>query len=231
MKKTESNLMLINIFFVVALVISNVVTGKLIYTGVSIFSGTVITLPGAGICYALTFLMTDVIGEIWGKKEANKTVVLGLVGQVFATLLILMTQHLPAADKDMQTAYDTLLGQNWVFVIASLVGYVTAQLWDVWVFHKIRNYFVAKYASNRKRWIWNNVSTLTSQILDTVVFIGIAFGFGFGWFFKPEMRIPLLSMMIGQYIFKCILALLDTPIFYLLTHQKKVEIRQFKEAA
>ena len=72
MKKNEMNLMILNTIFVVSLVISNVVTGKLIYTGISIFEGTVVTLPGAGICYAVTFLMTDVIGELWGKRKQTK---------------------------------------------------------------------------------------------------------------------------------------------------------------
>ncbi len=223
MKKNENNLMILNIIFVVALVISNVVTGKLIYTGISIFKGTVVTLPGAGICYAITFLITDVIGELWGKKQANRTVVLGLIGQIFATTLIVLTQFLPAADSEMQLAYEKVLGQNWIFVIASLAGYICSQLWDVWIFHKIRERVIAKKGSNRARWIWNNASTMTSQIIDTIVFISIAFGFGFGWFFKKEMHLTLLSMLIGQYIFKFILAVLDTPFFYLLTRNKNVE--------
>ena len=220
MKKNEMNLMILNTIFVVSLVISNVVTGKLIYTGISIFEGTVVTLPGAGICYAVTFLMTDVIGELWGKKEANKTVLLGFIGQIFALILILLTQYLPAADQKAQEAYNLLLGQNWIFVLASLAAYICAQLWDVWIFHKLRDKVLVKKGNNKNRWLWNNASTMTSQILDTVVFVGIAFGLGFGWFFKPEMHLTLLSMMIGQYVFKFILALLDTPFFYLLTMQK-----------
>lgn len=220
MKKNETNLTILNVFFVVSLVISNVVTGKLIYTGISLFKGTVVTLPGAGVCYAITFLVTDVIGELWGKKQADKTVAMGLIGQVFATILIIMTQFLPAADNEMQAAYEKILGQNWIFVIASLSGYLCSQLWDVWIFHKIRDRMIAKKGSNHCRWIWNNASTMTSQIIDTVVFISIAFGLGFGWFFKKEMHVVLLSMLIGQYIFKFILACLDTPFFYLLTHQK-----------
>lgn len=220
MKKNETNLTILNVFFVVSLVISNVVTGKLIYTGISLFKGTVVTLPGAGVCYAITFLVTDVIGELWGKKQADKTVAMGLIGQVFATILIIMTQFLPAADKEMQAAYEKILGQNWIFVIASLSGYLCSQLWDVWLFHKIRDRMIAKKGSNHCRWIWNNASTMTSQIIDTVVFISIAFGLGFGWFFKKEMHVVLLSMLIGQYIFKFILACLDTPFFYLLTHKK-----------
>lgn len=221
MQKNDTNLSILNTLFAVSLVISNVVTGKLIYTGISIFEGSVISLPGAGICYAFTFLFTDVIGEIWGKKQADKTVLFGLIGQIFATLLIIMTQYLPAADADMQKAYSMLLGQNWIFVLASLAAYICSQLWDVWVFHKIRERVVAKTGNSHSRWLWNNASTMTSQIIDTIVFIAIAFGLGFGWFFKSEMQLTLLSMMIGQYVFKFILAVLDTPVFYLLTHQKK----------
>ena len=153
MKKTNSNLIGINMVFVVALVISNVVTAKLFATGINLF-GTALTLPGAAVCYAITFLATDVIGEIWGKKEANRTVRWGFIGQVLATLLIILTQYLPAADPEAQAAYDRLLGQNWIFVIGSMVAYFASQSWDVFFFHKIRDKFIAKHGStDGGRWI------------------------------------------------------------------------------
>jgi hypothetical protein len=220
MKKTQNNLILLCMIFVVALVIANVVTAKTIETGIPLFGGT-IQLPGAALCYAITFLMTDVIGEIWGKKEANICVKWGFIGQILATLLIVFTQHLPATNSAMQDAYDMLLGQNWIFVVGSLVAYYISQSWDVWVFHKIRNKFDA---NPKKRWIWNNLSTWTSQIWDTVIFIGISFGIGFGWLFNKEMLPTLGAMMIGQYILKFLLACLDTPFFYLMTRKHKSEV-------
>lgn len=216
MKKTVNNLILLNIMFTVSLVISNVVTAKLMYTGVSLF-GNMVALPGAGVCYAFTFLATDVIGEIWGKREANQAILFGLFGQILASLLILLTQYLPAVDQNMQETYERLLGQNWIFVTASIVAYFIAQSWDIWIFHKIRVRYIAKHGNTKHRWIWNNASTMTSQIWDTVIFVGIAFGVGFGWLFDANMRPVLASMMIGQYVFKMILAALDTPVFYLLT--------------
>lgn len=201
--------------FGISLVISNVVTGKLIYTGISLF-GTVITLPGAAVCYAITFLITDIVGELWGKEEANLIVRWGMIGQILATLLIIFTQYLPAADPDMQTAYVSLLGQNWIFVVGSLVAYIASQSWDVFVFHKLRD----KYKGTRGRWLWNNASTLTSQIIDTVLFIGISFGIGFGWLWNSEMHSTLAAMMVGQYLFKAILALIDTPFFYFFTRER-----------
>lgn len=220
MKKTTNNLILCNMLFAVSLVIANVVTAKTIETGIPLFGGT-IQLPGAAVCYAITFLMTDVIGEIWGKKEANVCVRWGFIAQVLATTLIIFTQKLPATSEEMQSSYDMLLGQNYIFVIGSLVAYFVSQSWDVWVFHKIRDKF---NKDPKKRWIWNNASTMTSQIFDTVIFVGISFGFGFGWLFKEEMCPALGAMMIGQYLLKFALAAIDTPIFYLLTRKRKGEV-------
>lgn len=220
MKKTNSNLIGINMVFVVALVISNVVTAKLFATGITIF-GNPLSLPGAALCYAITFLATDVIGEIWGKAEANRTVRWGFVGQVVATLLIIMTQYLPASDPEAQAAYERLLGQNWIFVIGSMVAYFASQSWDVYFFHRIRDKYIEKHGESASgRWIWNNASTMTSQIIDTVLFIGISFGIGFGWFFDKAMWGTLGGMMIGQYVLKFILAALDTPFFYLMTRKR-----------
>lgn len=221
MKKTNENLILCCMLFIVSLVIANVVTAKVIDTGIPLF-GSSIQLPGAAVCYAITFLMTDVIGEVWGKKEANLCVRWGFIGQILATLLIIFTQNLPAVDPEMQTAYTMLLGQNWVFVVGSLTAYFISQSWDVWVFHKIRDSYIQKHGSTKGgRWIWNNASTMTSQIFDTVVFVGIAFGLGFGWLFNPEMRPVLWGMMVGQYLLKFLLAVIDTPIFYLLTRKRE----------
>lgn len=223
MKKTNTNLILLSMLFAVSLVISNVVTAKLFDTGVMLF-GISVGLPGAAICYAITFLATDVIGEIWGKEQANKTVKMGFIAQLLATTLIILTQYIPAVDPQMQAAYDMLLGQNWIFVVGSLIAYYCSQSWDVWIFHKIRDKYIAKHGTtNGGRWIWNNASTMTSQVIDTVMFIGISFGIGFGWLFNSEMWLPLIAMMIGQYVFKFMLAIIDTPFFYLLTRKRESE--------
>jgi uncharacterized integral membrane protein (TIGR00697 family) len=220
MKKNNWNLILLSMIFAVSLIISNVVTAKTIETGIKLIGGMTISIPGAALCYAITFLMTDVIGEIWGKKEANKVVLFGFICQTIATLLIIFTQILPATNPDMQNAYNMLLGQNIIFVVGSLVAYFISQSWDVYIFHKIRDKYIAKHGSTAGgRWIWNNASTMTSQILDTVIFIGISFGLGFGWLWNNP--IGLLNMFVGQYLVKFILAALDTPIFYLLTRERK----------
>ena len=109
-------------------------------------------------------------------------------------------------------------------VIGSLVAYYASQSWDVHIFHKVRDKMIAKDPNNfHKRWIWNNLSTMTSQIIDTILFIGIAFGIGFGWLFDSAMLPTLGAMCVGQYLLKALLALIDTPIFYLLTRKRRVK--------
>lgn len=219
MRKTQKNLLLCGMVFAVSLVIANVVTAKTIQTGIPLF-GSTIALPGAAVCYAITFLMTDVVGELWGKKEAKVIVLCGFICQVLATALIILTQKLPAVDAEMQGAYDMLLGQNIVFVIGSMVAYFASQSWDVFIFHKIRERVLGNGGSGGMRWLWNNASTMTSQIIDTVIFIGIAFGIGFGWLFDAEMLPSLGAMMVGQYVLKFCLAIVDTPFFYLMTRRE-----------
>ena len=213
MRRTDFNLRLLTIIFVTSLLISNVVTGKLVATGLY-FSNVEMILPGAMFCYALTFLMTDVIGEIWGKQQANDCVKLGFVAQLIALCLTQLTRILPCYEDSMQTAYNMVLGQGWIYVTASLIAYYCAQTWDVFIFHKVRDRF---NGNPKHRWIWNNLSTITSQFIDTLIFITIAFGIGYSWILsQPKM---LLLMIIGQYLFKATLAIVDTPFFYLLTRR------------
>ena len=217
MRKTNENLVLLNTLFATALIISNVVTVKLLRTGITLF-GTELALPGAAVCYACTFLFTDVIGEIWGRAEAAKSVLYGFVSQLFASALILFTQYLPAAEPAMQDAYTKLLGQNLFIVGASLIAYFVSQYWDIWFFHRIRDWYLHKHGgTTAARWIWNNASTMTSQILDTVLFIGLVFGVGLHWLWQPEKWRMLAATIVGQYLFKLLLAALDTPFFYLMT--------------
>lgn len=219
MRKTQFNLTLLTVIFVTCLIISNVVTGKLVATGLKIFNVEMI-LPGAMFCYALTFLVTDVIGELWGKEKANDCVKLGFIAQILAMCLIQLTRLLPSYECSMETAYNMVLGQGYIYVIGSLIAYWTAQSWDVFIFHKIRDICINKYGNTKCKWIWNNISTVTSQFLDTLIFITISFGIGLRWLFNIEMLPTLGLMIVGQYLFKALLAILDTPFFYLLTREK-----------
>lgn len=224
MKKTETNFMILLTLFVISIVIANVVGARVITTGLSI-GGISISTSGGAITYAVTFLCTDIISEIWGKQKAKSVIKYGFIGQIFATICIILTGFCRATDTGMDAAYQTLLGQNWLFVIGSLCAYYASQSWDVFFFHKIRDTYVKKHGTIKHgKWLWNNGSTMTSQIIDTVVYASISFGIGLGFFWSKEGLLNLVGLMIGQYILKACLALLDTPVFYFLTRNSTTKV-------
>lgn len=196
MQKTNKNLILLNGIFITSLLVANVLSAKIVT-----FWGLVI--PAAIVAYPLTFLMTDIIGEIWGKEQANETVKIGFICQLISLVLIGLAIILPVAPfADNQAEFKGIMSQSFRVVAASLVAYYCSQSWDVWLFHKIREHGVDK------KWLRNNASTLTSQIIDTAIFITIAFA----------GKVPNIWVMIfSQYLIKAVYALLDTIPFYLLT--------------
>ncbi|WP_077725596.1 queuosine precursor transporter [Clostridioides difficile] len=210
-KRTERNLTLLNCIFVTSLVVSNIVAGKVI----DIFG---LIVPAAVVAYPLTFLCTDIIGEIWGKEEANRTVKRGILMQLFSLLLITIAIALPSASfaQEYGNNLKVVLGQNVRFVLASLTAYILAQSNDVFIFHKLKNKFNGKH-----KWLRNNASTMLSQLIDTSIFITIGF-----WGTVPS----ILTMIMSQYVVKFCLALLDTPFFYLLTRENK-KIKVDKQAS
>ncbi|MBQ4434469.1 MAG: queuosine precursor transporter [Clostridia bacterium] len=209
MRKTERNLILLNTIFVTSLVISNVISSKIVAIGS-------LTVPAAVVAYPITFLMTDVIGEIWGKKEAGNTVRAGVICQLLSLALIGLGLILPVAPfADNQTEYVAILGSSFRVVAASMVAYLCSQTWDVWVFHRIRDWYIRKHGSiDGGRWLWNNASTMSSQLIDTAVFIALAF---YGT--VPDIT----NMILSQYLVKLIYAALDTIPFYLLTNRLREE--------
>ena len=217
MKKTETNLILITVLFASALVTSNVLAGKAIVTGWTMF-GQPVQFTSAVLAYAITFLATDVVGELWGRAKAQTVVLVGFAAQVLSTVLIMVALAMPAA-ADTANVYHQTLGTNWLFFIASMTAYLVSQTWDVRVFHRIRDAILTRNSDNwRHRWIWNNASTVTSQLIDSLIFNGIAFGIGFGMFSNPA---ALAAMIIPYYGIKILIAILDTPLFYLLTRNSK----------
>lgn len=209
MKKTDDNLKILTVLAVSALITSNVTAGKLINIGFA-------SIPGGILCYAVTFLITDVVGEIWDKNTANKVVWLSFIAQLTASVLIFLTQILPPANFESQAAYELLLGNSFIFTLAWLCSYISSQFLDVHLFHKM------KARKENKKWIRNNLSTMTSQAVDSVIYLSIGFGIGYGWFWNGQI-VELLIMFGAQYLVKVILAAIDTPFFYLLTRRRTDE--------
>ncbi len=182
--------------FVVALAIANLLATKLI-------SVCGQTLPAGIIAYPLTFLFTDVIAEVWGRKTARTVVWVGFAANIVLVLFLYLGRILPPAPVwENQKAYEAILGSVPRIVAASMVAYLISQHHDVWAFHFWRDKTKARFL-----WWRNNASTMVSQALDTAIFISLAF------YGQP---VSLVGMMVAQYIAKLLFALADTPFCYLL---------------
>lgn len=202
MKDSNKNLILLNGIFVTSLIVANIVSAKIV-------TFWDLVIPAAIVAYPLTFLMTDVIGEIWGKEQANQTVKVGFWCQLVSLVLIGLAILLPVAPfADNQEQFKGIMASSFRVVCASMVAYLCSQSWDVWIFHKIRE------RGTKNKWVRNNLSTMTSQIIDTAIFITIAF----------IGKVPnIWVMIVSQYAVKCVYAALDTIPFYLMTKNSEVQ--------
>lgn len=158
------------------------------------------------VLYAATFLVTDILSEKYGKKEASRAVaysftimVLWLVG---TQLILLFT---PNANDYISDSLRVVFGLVPRITIASLIGFLCSQNIDVFLYHFIWN---KTGGGKAKLWLRNNGSTLTSQAIDTVIFTTLAF-----WGVYPTN--VFFSILITTYVFKAVVALLDTPFMYL----------------
>lgn len=192
------NLQFIKYLFISSILLSNIIATKIIQVGGFI-------LPAAVILYPLTFLFTDVVSEVEGKKQAHRLVMMGFYMSVIMVFILTIGRILPAAPFwKFQEAYEVILGATPRIVVASMIAYLISQNHDVWAFH-----WWKEKTSGKHLWIRNNLSTMVSQLIDSTLFITIAFG---GLF--PVKTIAIMT--ISQYLIKVGIALIDTPFCYLL---------------
>lgn len=164
-----------------------------------------LSTTAGNVLYASTFLVTDILSEKYGKKDATKAVaysfsimVLWLIG---TQLIMLFT---PNANDYINDSLKVVFSLVPRITIASLIGFIVSQYLDVTLYH-----LIWKKTGNSKAMLWlrNNGSTLTSQAVDTVIFTTIAF-----WGVYPKN--VFFSILITTYLFKAVVALLDTPFMY-----------------
>ena len=198
---------------------------KLFETGGYVFALAVGVLP-----YPITFLCTDLIGELYGKARASMVVWIGLGLNVWVVFILWLGGVMPGFETiDPSTSQPVLdeAGRLPVFfeiraltfgaVLASMMAYLSAQFVDVYVFHWLRNLTKGKHL-----WLRNNGSTLFSQLVDTVAVILITYALttGLDGVIDPEfpVALQLVTLILTGYVFKLLAALLDTIPFYIATH-------------
>ena len=223
-KKTEKGLLLYIILtgiFISCLITCNLIFLKFFSLKISVFNFTFTQSVGL-IAYPVTFLITDIVSEIYGQKKANYLVLSGIISSGIVMILIFLADSLPAASfshpenlkVDDQT-FHLVFGQFGVAMAASLFTYLICQLIDIRIFH-----FWKKLTKGKYLWLRNNCSTIFSQLIDTFLILFLLMTL------SPETGLEnwsdLKVLFINGFIFKILVALIDTiPLYIIVSYLRR----------
>ena len=207
--------------FITSLVVSNLIFQKFFYwypfdisvAGIRLFELSVGILP-----YPITFLVTDLISEIYGKKRATQVVIAGIFASFFSLLIILISDSVPALSSsplDNKT-FSKVFSLSGLAVLASMLAYLFAQFVDIKIYHFWKN-----LTKGKMLWIRNNFSTFSSQIIDTLTVISLL------CLFQVLNWDSFWGLVISGIVFKIVIAFLDTPLLYLFVYlfRKKFNLK------
>ena len=244
MSRSEASYVCMASLFVGILVLTNIIGTKLFLLSPGSvwksFEGSSIVLTTGILTYPFTFLLTDIVSEIWGKSRADFMTAIGFSCSILMFLLLSLGKSLPPApswqiqkdkasffhpdrqirdqegeiigadSKAAQAAFSFTFDAPWILLFASMTAFLASQLLDNYMFH-----FWRRLTKGRFLWLRNNASTLVSQLIDTIIVNGIFLHFYWNlpWF-SSDGSTTIIQIMITVYICKCALALADTPLIY-----------------
>lgn len=214
--------------FAVLLVLTNIIGMKLFEAPLYGFTSTVLffiprdangfALTTGILTYPLTFLVTDIVSEIYGKRRADFMVLLGFLMSLLMLAVTQLAMRVPPHPywvpvdgafyetvQGYQHAYRSVFSLNGVLLFGSMLAYAGAQLTDNQLYHLLK-----RLTGGRHLWLRNNGSTMVSQLVDTAIVNSILFYVGFGWGFWQGVQV-----MMTIYFYKLMIAALDTPLIYL----------------
>ncbi len=176
-------------------VMSNIFANKIVLFGP-------FTVPAGVITFSMIFFITDILSERWGKAAARKAVWAGFFSNIVLVLSIyIVTSWHPAPyAAEFSGIFTKVLALTPRIAFAGFIAYLISQHHDIWAFH-----FWKKKTKGKHLWLRNNASTIASQLIDSSIFITLAF---YGVF-------PIFPLIIGQWAVKTMIALIDTPFIYL----------------
>ncbi|MGY8751258.1 MAG: queuosine precursor transporter [Fidelibacterota bacterium] len=170
-----------------------------------------LTVPAGVLAYPFTFLATDLICELYGKKRAQSLVWVGFSMNFFMLGLMMLGHYLKdasgisGATSTFESVYEFMIGN----VIASMIAYLIAQSVDVKLFH-----FWKTLTKGKHLWLRNNLSTVVSQLADTTAIMTILY-LANNLGASIQSIGDLVGLIFASYMFKVLVALFDTPLFYL----------------
>ena len=187
------------------LFVSILIAANLLSTKITTFLG--VSFSVGVIAFPLTFLITDIVEEVYGKEKTKVFIKVGLISLIFILLYTTLAVNLPAASRyDYNEEYKIIFGSPIRIMIASLLGFLASQYNDLLTFN-----FIKKKTKGKFLWFRNNLSTIISQFIDTTVFMFIAF-----YNITPKFDVSFIfSLIIPYWLLKIVIAIIDTPFCYL----------------
>ncbi len=195
--------------FITSLVVSNLIFQKFFYWhpfNITLFGSKLFEISVGILPYPITFLITDLISEIYGKKRANDVVVFGIFASLFSLLIIYIANVVPATSWSYvnNKTFTTVFGNSLIAVFSSMLTYLCAQFVDIQIYH-----FWKKRTKGKHLWLRNNFSTWFSQFTDTLTILLLLCFFGIvEW-------VNFKGLLISGFLFKVLIAFIDTPFLYL----------------
>lgn len=189
--------------FCVIVVLSNLISAKMVT-----LPGLAVSIPAGLLPYPLTFLLSDLVTEIFGATRAKRMVYMALAMCLVSFGMIQLVLWLPASSISEQQAFQAVLGLSGLRIFASLASYITAQLVDIRLYATIK-----RWTGPQWMWLRNNGSTCASQLLDTVLVDLIFLWWGLGMAMRDVTAIMLFS-----YLYKAGFSVACTPVLYALVY-------------
>ena len=167
---------------ILGIVLGNLQGGKV--SELTLF-GMQFNVSMGAILYSGIYFATDLLNEKFGKDEANRAVMRGFVANIAVMLTLVLAYYSP------------------IFIIGSLTAYLVSQRFDVWFFHYLKN-----LTNGKKLWLRNNLSTMASQLIDTLIY-------QFTWVLATDLTFTqAFAISMAKYIIKILIALIDTAFIY-----------------
>jgi uncharacterized integral membrane protein (TIGR00697 family) len=189
--------------FITALVVCNLIANKFVSVDLGFYT---FTLSAGVLPYPITFLITDILSEMYGRKKTSRVVLMGFAALLFTILILWLGKQFAAIESSpvSDSVYNAAFGNSQRVIFASMTAYLVAQLVDVRSFH-----FWKRLTNGKMLWLRNNASTMLSQLVDTTLVVGVLF-------YGKESFETMSGFIIDGWLFKALAAFVDTIPIYII---------------
>ena len=189
--------------FITALIVCNLIANKFVSVDLGFYT---FTLSAGVLPYPITFLITDILSEMYVRKKTSRVVLMGFAALLFTILILWLGKQFAAIESSpvSDSVYNAAFGNSQRVIFASMTAYLVAQLVDVRLFH-----FWKRLTNGKMLWLRNNASTMLSQLVDTTLVVGVLF-------YGKESFETMSGFIIDGWLFKALAAFVDTIPIYII---------------